>query len=73
LWRFLIDDDFSGWKEIMCPFSSFFARQDWQPDTAIKNDMIDFPVYSYQFEPKTPGKGNYRVDSLKLTKSADAK
>ncbi|MDD5194757.1 MAG: carbohydrate binding domain-containing protein [Candidatus Omnitrophica bacterium] len=73
IWRYLIDDDFSGWKEIVCPFSSFFARMDWQPDTAKKNEILDTPLKSFQFEPKTAGKGSLRIDCVKLTKIKNAK
>ncbi|MEI8348605.1 MAG: carbohydrate binding domain-containing protein [Candidatus Omnitrophota bacterium] len=68
VWRFLIDDDFSGWKEIVCLFSGFFVRKDWQPETAQKNDTIDFPIMSFQFEPRLPGKGMYYFDCVKLVR-----
>ncbi len=42
IWRFLLDDDFAGWKEIACPINQFFPRKDWQPDTAEKNEVIDY-------------------------------
>lgn len=68
MWRFIINDDFQGWKEIICPFSQFFARTDWQPDNAKKNEILDFPINSFQFEPRSPGKGVYYFDCLKLIK-----
>lgn len=67
-WRFLLDDDFEGWKEIVCPFDEFFVRRDWQPDTAVRNETLDFPVMSFQFEPRMPGKGTYYFDCVKLIK-----
>ncbi|MDD3296434.1 MAG: carbohydrate binding domain-containing protein [Candidatus Omnitrophica bacterium] len=67
LWRFIIDDDFSGWKEVVCPLKEFFPRGDWQPDTAERNEKLDFPVLSFQFEPRLPGKGTYYFDCVKLT------
>jgi hypothetical protein len=66
LWRFILDDDFTGWKEINCRFDLFFPRKDWQPDTAEKNETLDFPIMSFQFEPRLPGKGIYYFDCLKL-------
>lgn len=69
IWRFIIDDDFSGWKEIICPFKDFFVRKDWQPDTAEKNEIIDFPIMSFQFEPRLAGKGTYYFDCVKLTRT----
>ena len=66
IWRYIIDDDFTGWKEIVCPFKDFFPRKDWQPDSATKNETLDFPVMSFQFEPRLPGKGVYYFDCVKL-------
>jgi len=68
VWRFLIDDDFSGWKEIICRFSGFFVRRDWQPEAAQKNEIIDFPIMSFQFEPRLPGKGTYYFDCVELVR-----
>lgn len=68
VWRFIVDDDFSGWKEIICPFSGFFVRKDWQPDAAEKNEAMDFPIMSFQFEPRLPGKGTFYFDCIKLVK-----
>lgn len=67
IWRYLIDDDFSGWKTIIIKFSDFFPRKDWQPSSAVVNETLDFPIMSFQFEPLTPGKGDYLIDCVKLT------
>ncbi|MCX5703664.1 MAG: hypothetical protein NT066_04140, partial [Candidatus Omnitrophica bacterium] len=37
IWRFMLEDNFKGFKQIVCPFKEFFARDDWQPDNADKN------------------------------------
>ena len=66
IWRFLIDDDFSGWKEIICPIVEFFPRSDWQPDTAEKNEILDFPIMSFQFEPRIFGEQEFYFDCFKL-------
>ncbi|MCD4780365.1 MAG: hypothetical protein K8S27_07455 [Candidatus Omnitrophica bacterium] len=66
LWRFLIEDRFVGWTVINCPFSEFKVRDDWQPTTADGNKVLDFPIQSFQWEPKTPGKGIFYFDCLKL-------
>ena len=68
LWRFMVDDDFRGWKEIVCPFNVFFPRTDWQPPTAERNDLIDFPIMSFQFEPKVPGQATYYFDCMKVSR-----
>ncbi|MCK4917599.1 MAG: hypothetical protein KAJ14_10925 [Candidatus Omnitrophica bacterium] len=66
IWRFLIDDDFSGWKEIICPIIEFFPRSDWQPDIAEKNEILDFPLMSFQFEPRIFGVNEFYFDCFKL-------
>lgn len=66
IWRFMTIDDFTGWKEIVAPIAAFSLRDDWQPDNADKNAAIDFPVKSYQFEPRTIGKGTWYFDTVKL-------
>ena len=66
-WRFLITDDTIGWKELIIPFSDFSVRTDWQPDSALRNDKMDFPINVFQFEPKT-GKGTLFMDKVCLRK-----
>ena len=68
IWRFIIDDDFTGWKEVICPLKEFFPHKDWQPDQAVKNEIMDFPIRSFQFEPRLPGKGVYYFDCVKVIK-----
>jgi hypothetical protein len=68
LWRFILEDNFKGWKEIVAPFSGFFPRDDWQPDNADKNGNLDFPVKSFQFEPLPAAKGTLYFDQVSLSK-----
>ena len=68
IWRFVIDDDFTGWREITCPFDKFMVRSDWQPDNADNNFEINFPLRSYQFEPLPESKGVIYVDDVELVK-----
>jgi len=68
LWRFVSEDNFKGWKEVVCPFQGFVARTDWQPEIADKNGVIDFPLKSYQFEPLPPAKGTLYFDKVELIK-----
>jgi hypothetical protein len=65
IWRFMVKDDFTGWKQIICAFDAFYVRNDWQPDSADKNGKIDYPIKSYQFEPRT-GKGTLYFDCVAL-------
>jgi hypothetical protein len=69
MWRFLLADDFEGWKEIVCPFEQFFLRGDWQPEDARKDEVLDFPIKSFQFEPRLPGTGVYYFDCVKLKRT----
>lgn len=66
IWRFLVKDDFKGWKQAVCAFNEFFARDDWQPDSADKNGQLDLPLKSYQFEPRPPAKGTLYFDAVAL-------
>ncbi|MCM8813608.1 MAG: hypothetical protein NC924_06715, partial [Candidatus Omnitrophica bacterium] len=69
MWRFMIDDNFTGWREVMMPFSQFFARSDWQPHNADKNGVLNFPVMSFQFEPRRPDSGEYIFDQVSVTRT----
>ena len=69
MWRFIFTDDFTGWKQIICPFKGFFARSDWQPATADVNGIIDFPIKSYQLEPIAKAKGVLYIDNVELIKT----
>ncbi len=66
IWRFMTEDNFTGWKQIVCPFKDFVARDDWQPDNADKNGVLDFPIKSYQFEPRPEAKGTLYFDQVEL-------
>ena len=68
LWRFFLDDDTSGWKKVICPLTEFFPRGDWQPEDADRNEVLNFPIVSFQFEPRIMGKGVYYFDCVKLIK-----
>ena len=67
-WRYLVEDNFTGWKEIVIPFKDFFARGDWQPDKADKNGELNFPLKAFQFEPLPEGKGAIYFDYVRLVK-----
>lgn len=68
IWRFMVEDNFTGWKQIICPFKDFVARDDWQPDSADNNLNLDFPVKSFQFEPRPESKGTIYFDKVELIK-----
>jgi len=66
MFRFMVTDDFKGWKQIVCPFSQFFPRGDWQPPAATVNGTLDFPIKSFQFEPIAVAKGTVNVAEVAL-------
>jgi hypothetical protein len=66
IWRFMVEDNFKGWKQIICPFNEFFARGDWQPNDADKNAVLNFPIKSFQFEPRPVAKGMVYFDDVQL-------
>ncbi|MFH1678989.1 MAG: carbohydrate binding domain-containing protein [Candidatus Omnitrophota bacterium] len=68
MWRFMVQDNFSGWKQVVCSFPEFYARGDWQPSTADKNANLDFPLKSFQFEPRPEGQGVLYFDCVELIK-----
>ena len=69
LWLFFLDDDTSGWKEVVCPWAEFFPRGAWQPENADQNEILDFPIMSFQFEPRIMGRGVYYFDCIKLIRT----
>jgi hypothetical protein len=68
MYRYNVTDDFTGWKQIICPFADFYPRGDWQPESADKNGTLDFPIKSYQFEPKAEAQGTVYFDTVELIK-----
>ena len=69
IFRFIVEDNFTGWKQIVCTFAQFFARTDWQPNNADKNSAIDFPIKSFQFEPLPESKGILYFDDVELAQT----
>ena len=69
IWRFMAEDNFKGWKQIVCPFKDFVVRDDWQPDNADKNGTLDFSLRSYQFEPRPEAKGTLYFDDVELIRT----
>ncbi|MCX5706102.1 MAG: hypothetical protein NTW13_00245 [Candidatus Omnitrophica bacterium] len=68
IWRYIIQDNFTGWKKIVCNFSDFTARSDWQPNDAEKDAVLAFPITSFQFEPLPESKGTIYIDKVELIK-----
>lgn len=67
--RYTIKDDTQGWKEIIIPFNEFKTRTDWQPDSATRNNIMDFPINAFQFEPKE-ATGEVFIDKVYLRKKS---
>jgi len=68
IWRFITQDDFKGWKRVVCNFDKFVVRDDWQPESADKNGKLDFPIKIFQFEPLAESKGTLYFDTVELVK-----
>ena len=68
LWRCMVSDNFKGWKQVVCKFNDFVPRSDLQPDNADKNSKLDFPLKSYQWEPRPVAQGVLYFDEVKLLK-----
>jgi hypothetical protein len=68
IWRFTTVDDFTGWKKVVCSFDKFIVRDDWQPQDADKNGVLDFPIKIFQFEPLPGTKGTLYFDTVELVK-----
>jgi len=68
IWRFTTDDDFVGWKKVVISFDKFIVRDDWQPQDADKNGVLDFPIKIFQFEPLPGTKGTLYFDTVELIK-----
>ncbi|MDP2927605.1 MAG: carbohydrate binding domain-containing protein [Candidatus Omnitrophota bacterium] len=68
IWRFITEDDFVGWKRVVCSFDKFIMRDDWQPMDADKNGQLDFPIKVFQFEPLPGSKGTLYFDTVELVR-----
>ncbi len=68
IWRFITQDDFNGWKRVVCSFDKFMVRDDWQPQDADNNGNLDFPIKIFQFEPLSDSKGTLYFDTVELVK-----
>ena len=68
IWRFMLEDNFKGWKQIICRLDKFMVRDDWQPENADKNGQLDFPIKIFQFEPLPESKGTLYFDTVELVK-----
>ena len=66
MFRCMFRDKQKGWRQVVCPFNKFFARTDWQPPDASPNGQIDFPIVSFQFEPRTSQSGVIYIDKVEL-------
>jgi hypothetical protein len=64
--EYIFTDDFTGWRIIKIPFSSFWRRGDWQPDGA-PNDGFNLKVWGFNLSPLN-GWGSFRVDQFELTR-----
>ncbi len=71
--RYLVKDDSDKWKQVIIPFKDFEARTDWQPNNATKNKTLDFPIMTYQFEPRPKNEGEWSFDKVELVNVKEEK
>lgn len=64
--RYLAKDDSDKWKQVIIPFKSFEVRTDWQPNDTVKNKVLDFPIMTFQFEPRPKNDGEWSFDKVEL-------
>jgi hypothetical protein len=59
-----------GWNEIVVPINDFKPKSDWQPEKAILNGSIDFPIKGLTFF-STSTKGNFNLyfDQIEIIKN----
>jgi endoglucanase len=60
-------DDFTGWRTISVPWSSFSRRVDWQPAGAPNNGLTLTRVWGYNISP-IRGSGSFRTDQHRLVR-----
>ncbi len=68
LWVYPVVDNWKGWKQIIIPLKSFTERADWQPDKAVKNGKIDYPLKSFQFCTTANGTFDLYFGQIEVTK-----
>ena len=66
IYRYMVSANGPDWQEVVIPLADFQPRADWQPQSADGNRVMDFPVKSFQWEPKTAGAGSFAVDCVRL-------
>jgi endoglucanase len=64
-----VTDNFSGWKLLSIPFSSFTRRADWQPSGAPNDGFTLTEIHGISFYPKS-GTSSFRLDTISLTGTA---
>ncbi|MFA5275811.1 MAG: carbohydrate binding domain-containing protein [Candidatus Omnitrophota bacterium] len=71
IWHFIFEDNFIGWKQVVCPFNEFRFGDIWKVDKADKNSKLDFPISDFQIESLPNGKieeGTVYFDKVELIK-----
>jgi hypothetical protein len=66
VFRFIVKDVSGDWKQVVCPFAEFFPYRDGQLSDATADDVLDFPILSFQFEPMAATQGTFYVDEISL-------
>ncbi|MDP9442117.1 MAG: cellulase family glycosylhydrolase, partial [Actinomycetota bacterium] len=64
--EFRLRDDFTGWKQLSLPWSSFSRRTDWQPAGAPNDGLGLSEVWGFSLSPLS-GASSFQVDQVELT------
>ena len=62
---YLFTDNWTGWKHMIIPWSSFVRRTDWQPAGAPNDGFGRSQIWGLNFS-VISGTGNFKIDEIKL-------
>ena len=66
MWRHTVHVNSNRWTKFTLPLDDFSVRRDWQPESAVLNNYVDYPFTSFQLEPKQLGSGTLYADCVKF-------
>ncbi|GHE73660.1 hypothetical protein GCM10014715_29940 [Streptomyces spiralis] len=71
LWTTSFTDDFSGWKQVVLPFTDFTYRTDYQPVGGIDHVLGLTQMWGYALTLPAGTKGDFAMDDVELYGKAD--
>lgn len=64
---YLLVDNWKGWKRISIPLDKFHSRVDWQPENAMVNRKIDYPLKTLHIVNFYNSKATLVVDDIDVS------